>query len=218
MLNTTASSDTGGGGRRRSSRLFNHHNSGKQSESVLFGKGGGRRDGSEASAAMQWEDLSSAANLPRLSMHTMTVVEGAHNAHLVIFGGLNSDNKASAGLHILDLDDASAVWSDATGKSDAPKARYGHGAAAVDGRLFVYGGWTQTQAEDMLDQGLYVLDVTDVAWKSLEKLPGRPAYGRAMFTMVTVRQSFGHVSMSISCNEHTIHAYIHVFVLYVCIY
>jgi hypothetical protein len=54
----------------------------------------------------------------------------------------------------------------------------------MNGRLFVYGGWTQIGGTP--DGDLYVFDVVNTAWKSLANLPGKPSYGRALCTMATV--------------------------------
>jgi hypothetical protein len=196
MLNTTVpvssegAGDEGGGSDssndelRRRKRLLNMKWSSSESVPVRWMP----RDASAAgvtSAEMQWQDLTStsAANLPALAMHTMTVVEGVPT-YMVIFGGLKSDKEVSRGLYMIDLDDASASWVDMSGGPDAPTPRFGHSGAALNGRLYVYGGWIQVGGQP--DGGLYVLDVAKAEWKSLANLPGRPPYGRAMFTMVTV--------------------------------
>jgi hypothetical protein len=140
-----------------------------------------------------WENLTSTASLPALAMHTMIVVEAAV-PHLVIFGGRHSDG-LSDGLFTLDLDDPNATWVDQTGIAHAPAPRFGHGAASVSGRLFIYGGWTQPGSEP--DDGLYVLDMASMAWVSLTNLPGRPEYGRALFTMLAVSHG-----VSVSSVDH----------------
>jgi hypothetical protein len=117
----------------------------------------------------------------------MTVVEDTQSAYLVIFGGLESAESPSNALLIFTIEDPAALWVDATGRRDAPTARFGHGAAALNGRLFVYGGWTEVGGEP--DQGLYMLDVASVSWQSLSNLPGGPAHGRAMFGMAVVRSA-----------------------------
>ncbi len=190
-LNTTIpapSGDTSTGGDSDSLRRSTSHRKRPYSESVSVRWW--RRDAAavaagDASAGMQWEDLTatSAVNVHALTMHTMTVVEGIQT-HMVIFGGLKSAQEATSALYTLDLDDVSALWMDKSGRSDAPIPRFGHSAAAMNGRLFVYGGWTQIGGTP--DGGLYVFDVVNAAWKSLANLPGKPSYGRALCTMVTV--------------------------------
>jgi hypothetical protein len=182
MLNTTVPATSNDVQRRSKSSK----RPGSESVSVRWW----RREASAAggaSAATQWEDLTatSASSVPALAMHTMTVVEGA-TTYMVIFGGLKAQQQASSGLYILGLDAAGAVWVDKSGLPAAPTPRFGHGAAALDGSLYVYGGWAQVGGTP--DGGLYVLDVAKAAWKALTNLPGKPTYGRALFTMVAVSQ------------------------------
>jgi hypothetical protein len=130
--------------------------------------------------ALTWQEVSGPISVPPLSMHTATTV----HASLVVFGGKTTGQQPSGALHILGLEDVSPEWRDLTGLPGAPSARFGHGAAASAGKLFIYGGWTTEGLSGESD--LYVLDVARTTWTALAQLPGRPEHGRALFGMAAV--------------------------------
>ncbi len=145
-----------------------------------------------------WRDASGQTSIPPVTMHTMTVVQGPP-WYMVVFGGQGAGLQASSDLHILNLEDSAAKWQDMSESPGAPQARFGHGAAASPGRLYVYGGWTAAGRAPESD--LHVLDVATVTWKSLAKLPGRPGSGSALFGMAAVSTSGCRVSHAQICTR-----------------
>ncbi|KAG2597107.1 hypothetical protein PVAP13_5KG190300 [Panicum virgatum] len=93
---------------------------------------------------------------PRES-HTVTVVGGDR---LVVFGGSGEgESNYLSDVHVLDV--PTMTWSTPEVKGDyAPAPRDSHGAVAVGGRLFVYGGDCGDRYHGEVD----VLDVDTMAW------------------------------------------------------
>ncbi|XP_062197307.1 acyl-CoA-binding domain-containing protein 4-like isoform X1 [Phragmites australis] len=93
---------------------------------------------------------------PRES-HTVTVVGGDR---LVVFGGSGEgEGNYLSDVHVLDV--PTMTWSSPEVKGDyAPAPRDSHGAVAVGGRLFVYGGDCGDRYHGEVD----VLDVDTMAW------------------------------------------------------
>ncbi|CAO2184818.1 unnamed protein product [Urochloa humidicola] len=93
---------------------------------------------------------------PRES-HTVTVVGGDR---LVVFGGSGEgEGNYLRDVHVLDV--PTMTWSTPEVKGDyAPAPRDSHGAVAVGGRLFVYGGDCSDRYHGEVD----VLDVDTMAW------------------------------------------------------
>ncbi|RLM93880.1 kelch domain-containing protein 2-like isoform X4 [Panicum miliaceum] len=93
---------------------------------------------------------------PRES-HTVTVVGGDR---LVVFGGSGEgEGNYLSDVHVLDV--PTMTWSTPEVKGDyAPAPRDSHGAVAVGGRLFVYGGDCGDRYHGEVD----VLDVDTMAW------------------------------------------------------
>lgn len=93
---------------------------------------------------------------PRES-HTVTVVGGDR---LVIFGGSGEgEGNYLSDVHVLDV--PTMTWSTPEVKGDCtPAPRDSHGAVAVGGRLFVYGGDCGDRYHGEVD----VLDVDTMAW------------------------------------------------------
>ena len=93
---------------------------------------------------------------PRES-HTVTVVGGDR---LVVFGGSGEgEGNYLSDVHVLDV--PTMTWSTPEVKGDyGPAPRDSHGAVAVGGRLFVYGGDCGDRYHGEVD----VLDVDTMAW------------------------------------------------------
>ncbi|XP_015688232.1 rab9 effector protein with kelch motifs-like isoform X3 [Oryza brachyantha] len=94
---------------------------------------------------------------PRES-HTVTLASSSGD-RLVVFGGSGEgEGNYLNDVHVLDV--PTMTWSSPEVKGDAPAPRDSHGAVAVGGRLFVYGGDCGDRYHGEVD----VLDMDAMAW------------------------------------------------------
>ncbi|MEM8944973.1 MAG: hypothetical protein AAGD11_07285 [Planctomycetota bacterium] len=120
----------------------------------------------------QWESLSMQTPLQGLPLVT-------HDGKLYRVGGLHATNAAEdeADMHSVDefaaFDPQTGEW---MALPNLPHGRSSHDAVVLDGKLYVFGGWTLSGDSDgeWIDQGcLFDLTTTDSSWEVIPDLPFR---------------------------------------------
>jgi len=78
---------------------------------------------------------------------------------MLIFGGLVHESVRND-LWSMDVRDCTTMT--VKTKGDAPMPRVGHAAAIADRIMIVWGGDTKVRPEDAQDEGLYILDLSEL--------------------------------------------------------
>lgn len=107
-----------------------------------------------------------AAGLPRFSEMFEAIGDNAY-----VFGG-NTGSGVTNTMQQYNF--ASDTWSSVT-QINTPAARYGSATAVVNGKMYIFGGYTTAASSEA-----YVFDPTNNTWTAIRSLPSARYYGTAV--------------------------------------
>ena len=87
---------------------------------------------------------------------------------MYIWGGLNTVEAASNNLYCFNT--STHVWTRPITSGGIPPARYGHSAVIVNGSMYTFGGYVETQVGWHYVQDCYKLDLKSHNWSQINTL------------------------------------------------
>ena len=126
---------------------------------------------------MKWENQKCTGKYPPCLMgHSMNLYKTKEKSYLLLFGGMTNETVPSGSLYVLNLH--TLKWKCVILDGSAPTARACHGAAMLNNRLYIFGGYGKARGReeggDVFLNDLYELDLDKRVWRQIES-EGSPA-------------------------------------------
>jgi N-acetylneuraminic acid mutarotase len=140
-------------------------------DGVIYAIGGWNTAGREVSTVEAYDPAADTwttkADMPtRRALSAIAVVEGIIYVIGGMFGETAQDNRPLSAVEA--YDPATDTW---TTKADMPTARYKHAACAIDGRIYVCGGFTKCGDEASRVATVEVYDPATDTWSHAPDMP-----------------------------------------------